>query len=125
MIFGGGLVGLVVLGLWIFCILDVISTDEVLVRNIPKLLWLGIVVFLPTIGSIAWLVLGRPPGAGFQIGSRVGVHRPQKRTLGPEDSPEFLGNLERRRLEDWEAQLRRREEELRRRDEGDQGPAAT
>ncbi|MGH2720371.1 MAG: PLD nuclease N-terminal domain-containing protein [Actinomycetota bacterium] len=124
MIFGGGLVGLVVLGLWIFCILDVISTDEVLVRNIPKLLWLGIVVFLPTIGSVAWLVLGRPAGAGFQIGSRVGVHRPQKRTLGPEDSPEFLGNLERRRLEDWEAQLRRREEELRR-DEGGEGPAAT
>lgn len=122
MIFGGGLVGLALLGLWIFCILDVISTDEVLVRNIPKLFWLAIVIFLPDVGSIAWLILGRPAGAGFRLGSQVGVHRPQKRALGPEDSPEFLRNVERRRLENWEAELQRREDEIRRRDGGDDRP---
>ena len=73
MIFGDGIVALALLGLWIFCILDVISTEEVLCRNLPKFFWLFIVIFLPEIGSIAWLLLGRPVGAGFRLGSQVGV----------------------------------------------------
>lgn len=119
MLVGGGLVGLVLVALWIFCILDVIATDEVLVRNLPKLLWLLVVIILPSVGSIAWLILGRPVGAGFRLGSNVAIYRPQKRVVGPEDSPEFLSSMERRRLEGWEAELRRREEELRRREERD------
>ena len=123
MLFGGGVLGLAVLALWIFCIIDVIATDEVLVRNLPKLAWLFIVVVLPSIGSISWLILGRPPGAGFRLGSNVGVYRPQKRVVGPEDSPEFLSSMERRRLEGWEAELRKREEELRRREGDEENPA--
>ena len=121
--FAGGLVGFALLGLWVFCILDVISTDEVLVRNLPKFVWLFIVVILPEIGSIAWLILGRPAGAGFRLGSNVGVYRPQKRVLGPEDSPDFQSSMERRRLEGWEAELRKREEELRRREGDEENPS--
>ncbi len=120
MIFGDGIVALALLVLWIFCILDVISTEDVLCRNLPKYVWLLIVIILPDIGSIAWLLLGRPVGAGFRLGSQVGVYRPQKRAIGPEDSPDFLASIERKRLESWEQELRRREEELRRKkDEGD------
>ena len=120
MIFGDGIVALALLVLWIFCILDVISTEDVLCRNLPKYVWLLIVIILPDIGSIAWLLLGRPVGAGFRLGSQVGVYRPQKRVIGPEDSPDFLASMERKRLESWEQELRRREEELRRKkDEGD------
>jgi len=119
-IFGDGIVALALLVLWIFCILDVISTEDVLCRNLPKYVWLLIVIILPDIGSIAWLLLGRPVGAGFRLGSQVGVYRPQKRAIGPEDSPDFLESIERKRLESWEQELRRREEELRRKkDEGD------
>jgi len=119
-IFGDGIVALALLGLWIFCILDVISTEEVLVRNLPKLFWLLIVIILPDVGSIAWLLLGRPVGAGFRLGSQVGVYRPQKRAIGPEDSPDFLASIERKRLQSWEQELKRREEELRRKhDEGE------
>ncbi|MEA2565396.1 MAG: hypothetical protein QOD49_573 [Actinomycetota bacterium] len=124
MIFGDGIIGLALLGLWIFCILDVISTDEVLCRNLPKFFWLFIVIILPDIGSVAWLVLGRPLGAGFRLGSQVGVYKPQKRAIGPEDSPDFLASMERKRLEGWERELKRREEELRRK-ENDGGDAAT
>ena len=60
MLYLDGLVGLVVLALWIFCLIDVISTDESLCRNLPKTLWLVLVVLLPAVGSIAWLVAGRP-----------------------------------------------------------------
>lgn len=120
MLFGDGIVGLALLVLWIFCILDVISTEEVLCRNLPKYVWLLIVIILPDVGSIAWLLLGRPVGAGFRLGSQVGVYKPQKRAIGPEDSPDFLASMERKRLEGWAQELRRREEELRRKEnEGD------
>ncbi len=120
MIFGDGVVALALLVPWVFCILDVISTEEVLCRNLPKYFWLFIVIILPDIGSIAWLLLGRPVGAGFRLGSQVGVYRPQKRAIGPEDSPDFLRSMERKRLESWEQELKRREEELRRKEnEGD------
>ena len=122
MIFGDGILGLALLGLWIFCILDVISTDEVLCRSLPKMIWLLLVIFLPDVGSIAWLLIGRPVGAGFWLGSQVGVHRPQKRAIGPEDSPEFIASMERKRLEGWEEDLRRREEDLRRRQDGEEPP---
>jgi hypothetical protein len=127
-IFGDGIVAFALFGLWIFCILDVISTDEVLCRNLPKLFWLFIVIILPDVGSIAWLVLGRPMGAGFRLGSQVGAYKRPKRAIGPEDSPEFISSIERQRLKGWEQDLKRREEELRRKetDKGDDagGPKA-
>jgi hypothetical protein len=124
-IFGDGIVAFALLGLWVFCILDVISTDEALCRNLPKFLWLFIVIVLPDIGSIAWLVLGRPMGAGFRLGSQIGVYKPQKRAIGPEDSPDFIASMERRRLENWEMELKRREEELRRKQADDDGTASS
>jgi hypothetical protein len=41
--------------------------------------------------------------------------------MAPDDDPEFLASLDRSALNQWEADLRRREEELRRR-EGEGGP---
>ena len=125
-----GVVGLAMLGLWVYCVFDVITTDESLIRNLPKLLWLAIVLFIPDIGSIAWLVAGRPPRASFRIGGaepyRAAGTRPPARA--PEDGPRFddlegMSDIvrereERSRLRMWEEQLRRREEELRKREEG-------
>ena len=134
MLYAGGLVGLVVLVLWIYCILDVISTDETVARNLPKILWLLIVIFLPTIGSISWLLLGRPQRASFAPGGsmyrpepRRGQDRWGSRSLGvlaPDDDPRFLAQLNDRakRLRDWEEDLQRREDELRKRDEGTDQP---
>jgi hypothetical protein len=65
-IFADGTLALVLLALWIFCLIDVITTSESDVRNLPKLAWLFIVLILPDIGSIAWLVAGRNwHGRGF------------------------------------------------------------
>jgi phospholipase D-like protein len=122
--FGGGILAFAILALWIYCIVDVISTDESDIRNLPKVLWLLLVIFIPTVGSITWLILGRPQNAGFTPGdSRP---RPQLRPRGnrgfvaPDDSPEFLSSLDERarKLRDWEDELKRREDELRRREEG-------
>jgi len=120
---GVGVIGFLLIALWIYCIFDVIASEEVLIRNLPKFAWLMIVFFLPDIGSLAWLALGRPAYAGWRPGDTGGTARPSspRRYVPPEDRADFgrsAGDEE--RLKDWEADLARREEELRRRrrDEG-------
>lgn len=123
---GGGLIGFALIALWLYCIFDVIATDEVLVRSLPKMAWLFIVIVLPDIGSIAWLALGRPAFAGWRPGDTAG--RPTRRVVGPEDRPDFpssSGAPDRERLDAWEADLRRREEELRRQKPEDPPPPPT
>ncbi|MDQ6928162.1 MAG: PLD nuclease N-terminal domain-containing protein [Actinomycetota bacterium] len=110
-----GIFGLLLLALWIYCIFDVITTDESLIRNLPKLLWLMIVVVLPDIGSIIWLVAGRPHGASFRPGD-TSYGAPARRAVGPEDRADFTP-LSRERDERDRAELRVREEQLRRREE--------
>jgi hypothetical protein len=90
----------------------------------PIRLWLLLVVFLPSIGSIAWLILGRPQNASFVPGdSRPRQGPPRRRSVPPDDSPEFLSSLDERsrELRKWEEDLKRREDELRKRRE-DEGP---
>jgi len=126
-----GVVSIALLGLWLYCIFDVIASDDVLVRNLPKGMWLLIVIFLPDIGSLAWLLLGRPMYAGWRPGDTT--RRPPRRVLGPEDRDDFPSRrippapprqIDPRedRLAAWEEELRRREEELRRREQGPDGP---
>src|SRR5690606_5706351 len=52
--------GLIVLVVWVVCLIDVISAEEHRVRNLPKTLWLFVVILLPLVGSVLWLVAGRP-----------------------------------------------------------------
>ena len=130
MIFGEGLFGLVILGFWLWAIFDVISTDEAMVRNLPKYAWLFIVIFLASIGALAWLLLGRPEHAGFRPGDTT----PRSRYVPPEDGPRWAEDhakrehyaamdeeldrrIEEKRLREWEEELRRREAELQRREQ--------
>lgn len=90
-----GLFGLLVLCLWIFCLIDVITTDEWRMRNLSKTSWVLIVLLLPTVGSIIWLLAGRPQHAvsrprpqnsAFPEYDRPGRHVP----VDPEADAEFL-----------------------------------
>jgi Phospholipase_D-nuclease N-terminal len=58
-----GLVFLLLVGLWIYALIDCATTDSAAVRNLPKFVWLLIVIFVPTFGSLLWLLLGRPTAA--------------------------------------------------------------
>jgi hypothetical protein len=60
MVYFGGLFGVLTLGLWLFCLVDVVTTEDGDARNLPKFGWLLIVLFFPLVGSIVWLVAGRP-----------------------------------------------------------------
>ena len=113
---GGGLIGFLLIALWLYCIFDVIATDEILMRSLPKMAWLFIVIMLPDIGSIAWLALGRPQYAGWRPGDTEG--RQTRRVVGPEDRPDFPRRsgsepADATHLQAWEADLQRREQELR------------
>ena len=55
-----GLAGFAVLCLLVYCAINVITTPESAVRNLPKTVWLLLVLFLLVVGGIAWLVAGRP-----------------------------------------------------------------
>ena len=55
-----GLGFLMFIALWVHAVLDVIRTDRVLVRNLPKPVWLLVVVFVPLVGPVTWLIAGRP-----------------------------------------------------------------
>jgi hypothetical protein len=114
---GRGVFGLALLALWVYCILDVIATDDSRVRNLPKLPWLFIVVFVPTIGAIAWLLLGRPEGAGFAIGGAA----PRRTGYTPHPDPYpnrlILPQEEPPRLESREEAIRRYQEQKKRREE--------
>ena len=64
-----GLVAFVLFLFWIWALFDCISTDGSLCRNLPKGVWLILVLLLPDIGALAWLLLGRPQKAGWRPGS--------------------------------------------------------
>ena len=87
-VLGPPLAGLALLGLWIYCVLDVIRTDDSLVRHMPKLVWLALVVLAPAIGAIAWLALGRPVYAGWRPGDTE-LRPPSPPPIGPEDRPDW------------------------------------
>lgn len=142
----GGILFVIALAVWLYCVLDAITADRERVRNLPKGVWIAIVLLFFEIGAVAWLVAGRPRGPAPDLpyrGAR-GAGRgpsgpmpwPTSGSAGrrggrpaPDDDPEFLARLEReaardheRLLGSWEEDLRRREEELRRQRNEDDEP---
>ncbi|MFY0406795.1 PLD nuclease N-terminal domain-containing protein [Solicola sp. PLA-1-18] len=102
--------GLVLLALWVFCLVDVITTDSSLCRNLPKVAWIVVVLLFSFLGSVAWLVAGRPqraadlPYRGSTGGAFPEYERPGR----------FVGN-DTASDEEFLRQCRERAEEQRRR----------
>ena len=74
------------LALTIYCTVDVIQTPEREVRNLPKIVWLVVVLLVALVGPAAWLVAGRP-----RKGRRTIPGPPRPR--GPDDDPDFLKGI--------------------------------
>lgn len=110
----GVYVGPLIVVLWVFCVVDVILTRPDRARHLPKIGWLVLVLLFPLVGSVAWLVAGRPragraPGpsaTGFPEYDRPG----RVAGVSPESDEEFL------------RRCRERAEEQRRRHREQQGP---
>ncbi|HSK27397.1 MAG TPA: PLD nuclease N-terminal domain-containing protein [Jiangellales bacterium] len=101
----------------VYALIDCAQSEPARVRGPRRALWALLIVLLPVVGPVAWLVGGRP---------RSGPRRPPRPVappLAPDDDPEFLRQMteidaeHERLLKQWERDLRRREEELRRGDD--------
>ena len=56
-----GLLGLLPLVLlWLWCLVDVVQTDERLVRFFTKEQWIFMVLLTSVVGGLLWLIFGRP-----------------------------------------------------------------
>jgi hypothetical protein len=123
-----GVFGLLFVFVWIFCIIDVITTPKEQIRNLPKLVWVFIVILLPDVGSIVWLIAGRNwnKAAARTAGTAQprtspgtwprATPRASRRASNPDDDEEFLASLRARAEEQ-----RRRAREAQQPDKPDDG----
>ncbi|MEV7776605.1 PLD nuclease N-terminal domain-containing protein [Kitasatospora sp. NPDC086791] len=126
------------LAFWVWAFVDCLTTPEDEVKHLPKVVWVLIVLLFPPLGPIAWLIAGKRRGflraatadgyPGYPAADGPGHPAARGgRPLAPDDDPEFLASLKKddkdheAMLEQWEADLRRRERELRDRDEPEDG----
>jgi hypothetical protein len=124
------LFALIDLALLVVALIDCLSAEEYAIRALPRIAWVFLILVFSPIGAIAWFVAGRPappvrlsngqvwrPGSGFPESERPA----RSGSLAPDADPAFLKNLAASLRDDedmmkkWEADLRRREEELRKR----------
>lgn len=105
----------------IYALIDCLQTDRSRLTTLNRPAWLAIIVLVPVIGPILWLIFGRPRATPRP---RPAATRP----AAPDDDPEFLRQLRdiddehQKMLRQWESDLRRREDEMRRRADGDDDP---
>jgi hypothetical protein len=127
MLFFDGVLGFLLFALWLFCLFDVITTDESLVRNLQKTWWILIVLVLFDVGAVLWLVAGRPvPARGSGLPYRGNTGRPHDvrypeydrpgrfAATNPDDDEEFL-----RQVRERAEEQRRAYREKQRREQGD------
>ena len=123
--------GLVVLVVWVFAVVDVVISDEGAIRRLPKLPWLLLVLFFPLAGSVAWLLAGRPRGAARpRAHERPAPQFPEYDRPGraaatsAEDDEAFLRQVRERAEEQRRAyEQRRRAEQAKRAEAGDEPEA--
>lgn len=122
-----GVVGIVVLFVWVYCLYDVLTTEDSLIRNLPKVGWFVIVLVLFDLGAILWLCFGRPRMSSTRV-APFDRHQPRGPRSpvsalddGPLDGlhPVVREREEQARLRMLEAQFQRREKELRGREFGE------
>ncbi len=78
--------GIVALGLLIYCLIECIQTPRHRVRVMPKAAWLAIILLVPLLGPGLWMAFGRRKSTGGNA--------PRKGPTAPDDDPEFLRNIE-------------------------------
>ena len=74
------------LALTLYSFIDCAKRDETQLQKLPKWAWLLIILFFSTLGSIAYLAIGRTR-------RDKGPRPPKRRILPPDDDPDVLRRL--------------------------------
>jgi hypothetical protein len=111
------------LALVVVALIDCLSTEGE-IRALPRIAWVFIILLFPPVGPIAWFVAGRP--ARVTAPSDPLLSSTPHRVLAPDDDPDFLRQVDTRKRDEeaemlrlWEADLRKREDDLKKRENGD------
>jgi len=109
----GAIIAFLSFAFWIWAVVDCITIDATLCRNLPKVVWLVIVILLFDLGAVLWLLLGRPARPGRRPPTDVG--EAPRRVVAPGNTTRSVGSMTDRRsaeldrqLELWEAGQRGR-----------------
>ena len=92
------ILALVATAFWVYTIVDCSVQPANRHRGVSKPIWILIVVFIPVLGGVLWLLVGRTRRATLAA------------RRAPDDDPEFLGRIG--VVSDQDERIRRLEEEL-------------
>ncbi len=114
--------------LTVYCLVDAITSRDDEVRHLQKTWWILLVLFFPFVGSLAWLVAGRPQ----RTPRRTGPHERSATAFPEYDRPGRFAAADPAADEAFLKKVRERAEEQRRRAreqqareaEGDSGEGA-
>ncbi|MEH3154329.1 MAG: PLDc N-terminal domain-containing protein [Gordonia paraffinivorans] len=98
--------GLITVLVMIVALVDIVGSDESSIRGLPRSGWILLVVAVPLVGSVVWVVAGRPRAA---FSGRIGDDEPGVKPTVPDAESEA----------EFRRQVRERAEEQRRRAETD------
>lgn len=111
--------GLALVILTVYTLVDCALFDRSRVRGLPRWVWIFVIVLVPLFGPLLWLVVGR--------GRNTPATARPSRSVAPDDDPDFLKGLD--RVKDQQERIRRLEQDLADldkpdpRDAGPAGPA--
>ncbi|MFD6390112.1 PLD nuclease N-terminal domain-containing protein [Nocardia sp. NPDC055029] len=105
--------GFLTLALWVYCLVDIVTSPDDGIRHLPKMGWVLVVVLVPTIGALLWLFAGRPitPSRPASTTRFSEYDRPGRAVAtNPDDDEAFLRSL-RERAEQQRREARRQQAE--------------
>jgi hypothetical protein len=103
---------LAIIGLVVYAVADIVSSDDDERLGVPAFGWIVIVILVPVLGALVWIVVSRSQrarraagtgtssGRGATIAGPMapGARRPAGQPVAPDDDPEFLWLLEQARI---------------------------
>ena len=105
------LFGPLVVALWVFSFADAVATPRARVRRLSKRRWLVLTSLVPVVGSVAWIVAGRP-----SVPARRSSVRPGRgRVFADYDIRELTDALSTQDKKELRRRCRERAQEQRRR----------
>ena len=106
------------MALIIFALVDAIISRDDQVKHLPKFAWILLIVFLPLIGSIAWLIAGKDRSM-----PTFSAPRPETAPQTQSDTEQQLAALDREiEFHEKQEKLRRLEAEIERKRQGRSQP---